>query len=340
MKNLLILGSGISGLSCGVRLLEAGFTNVRIVAKAFPPNTTSDVAGGLWFPYKAEPKERITAWSRTTFAEMLRLQSVPEAGITMTRFFQLCDYAPEGEAWWSSSVDVYRKLTMDKIAEEFPTAKANGIRGGFYAEVPIAEPQKHLPFLMERFGSLGGIAEQGEVHDLSDIGDIAGADAETIVVNCTGLDAKALVGDEHVFPIRGQIVRVKNNGIARSITLETQNHDTSEHATYTIARSEDVILGGIAMMNDWTTSIDSSLADGILARCAVFEPRLADAEILQHKVGLRPGRTTVRLEAEHIPSRDGSVRTIIHNYGHGGSGYTVNWGCADDVVALIRRVQG
>jgi D-amino-acid oxidase len=326
-----ILGSGISGLSCGIQLLKAGFANVRILAKAFPPHTTSDVAGGLWFPYKAEPKELITAWSRTTFQEMLRLRTTPEAGIMMTRFFQLCDYAPEGEAWWSPSVDVYRKLTMDEIVEEFPEAAQNGIRGGFYAEVPIAEPHKHLPFLLERFRTLGGIAEQGEIMNLSEI-----ATSENLVVNCAGLDAKHIVNDADVFPIRGQIMIVRNPGITRSITLETQANLTSEYATYTIARSEDVVLGGVAKMNDWTTSIDTGIAEGIIARCSTFEPLLAKADVVQHKVGLRPGRTTVRLEAERL--EHGAC--VVHNYGHGGSGYTVNWGCADDVVKCVREFEG
>ena len=54
---------------------------------------------------------------------------------------------------------------------------------------------------------------------------------------------------------------------------------------------------------------------------------LAGARVLRHKVGLRPGRPTVRVE------REGDV---IHCYGHGGCGVTVSWGCADDVVDLAR----
>jgi D-amino-acid oxidase len=42
-------------------------------------------------------------------------------------------------------------------------------------------------------------------------------------------------------------------------------------------------------------------------------------------VGLRPGRTAVRLER---------MGNIIHNYGHGGGGYTVAWGCASEVGRL------
>ena len=64
-------------------------------------------------------------------------------------------------------------------------------------------------------------------------------------------------------------------------------------------------------------------------KCASIIPELKDAEIIEDLVGLRPGRTEVRLEKEE---RDGV--DLIHNYGHGGSGVTLSWGCADEVVEL------
>ena len=321
-----ILGCGISGLSCGVKLQEAGFTDVRIISRTLPPNTTSDVAGGLWFPYKAEPIHRILGWSRSTFQEMMRLRRHAEAGITMTRFFQLHPKPESGEAWWSSAVEVYRPLSEREIMAEFPNIAEGQYPSGFYAEVPIAEPHKHLPFLMNRFQEQGGVIEIGDVKSLSEI-----SNKNRIIVNCTGLEAQKLVGDAELFPIRGQIVVVKNPGINRSITIEADDHH-SEHATYTIARSEDVILGGVAMTGSWETSIDEATVDGIIARCSTIEPSLKPPQILQHKAGLRPGRTEIRLDSEQLSD----TCTVIHNYGHGGSGYTVNWGCAEEVVSLAR----
>jgi D-amino-acid oxidase len=66
------------------------------------------------------------------------------------------------------------------------------------------------------------------------------------------------------------------------------------------------------------------------------EPELRDARVLRHTVGLRPGRPTVRLEVE--PRPDGA--RVIHSYGHGGSGATVCWGCADNVLSLAQPVAG
>ena len=47
-------------------------------------------------------------------------------------------------------------------------------------------------------------------------------------------------------------------------------------------------------------------------------------------MGLRPSRTEVRLEEEFI----GDTR-VIHNYGHGGAGVTLSWGCADEVASIV-----
>jgi D-amino-acid oxidase len=73
------------------------------------------------------------------------------------------------------------------------------------------------------------------------------------------------------------------------------------------------------------------VAAAIHRRCAGLEPSLTDAQIIEHRIGLRPTRSTVRVEHE----RSESGRLIIHNYGHGGAGVTLSWGCADEVASLI-----
>ena len=128
-------------------------------------------------------------------------------------------------------------------------------------------------------------------------------------------------------PIRGQIVLVSNPGLERFV-LDEEN---PEGVTYVIPRSEDCILGGTAEEGEWDTEPDPETAAGIWRRCTALEPRLAGAEILEHKVGLRPGRPEIRLEREeaaHGPPR-------VHNYGHGGSRITLSWGCAEEALRLV-----
>src|SRR4051812_49481933 len=81
-----VLGAGVSGLTCGVRLLEEG-ARVTVVAREPPERTTSAVAGAVWFPYRVRPNERTGPWGRAGYERFERLAAtdaaaVPVAGVT------------------------------------------------------------------------------------------------------------------------------------------------------------------------------------------------------------------------------------------------------------------
>ncbi len=177
---------------------------------------------------------------------------------------------------------------------------------------PVIEMPVYLRWLSARVEELGGSITRMNLSALPT--------GDALVVNASGIGARLLGGDRTVAPVRGQVVLVEQVGIDRWwIDAETP--------AYVVPRSRDVVLGGTAEVGEWSRTPDAATAEAILASAAEIEPRLAGARILRHKVGLRPGRPTVRLE------RDGGV---IHCYGHGGCGVTVSWGCADDVVDLAR----
>jgi D-amino-acid oxidase len=101
--------------------------------------------------------------------------------------------------------------------------------------------------------------------------------------------------------------------------------------TYLAPREETVVLGGTAQRGAGYLSPDPRTAEEIVARCAALVPEAAGARIIEHRVGLRPARTTVRLERDVLA--DG--RPVVHCYGHGGAGVTMSYGCARDVVGLV-----
>jgi D-amino-acid oxidase len=107
---------------------------------------------------------------------------------------------------------------------------------------------------------------------------------------------------------------------------------------FIVPRGEDrLLVGGIVEPGQWDTDLELGsyrpLQD-MLARCADFMPALAGLRLDRAdplRVGLRPYRAgNVRLEAE-------PGTRIMHNYGHGGAGVTLSWGCADDAADLAER---
>jgi D-amino-acid oxidase len=181
----------------------------------------------------------------------------------------------------------------------------------------------YFGYLLDRFLESGGRIEHRAISSLEEAGE------GHVVVNCAGLGARELVGDPSMEPIRGQIVRVRNPGLERFVLDE----DNPEGVTYVIPRSEDCILGGTAEEGEWETEPDPQTAAAILRRCEALEPRLAGADVLEHKAGLRPGRPEIRLEIDYVAQSPPRV----HNYGHGGSGVTLSWGCAEETLRLVHQ---
>ena len=309
---VIVIGCGVSGLSTGVRLLDAGH-EVQIWARDLPPNTTSNIAAAIWHPYKAYPLERVIEWGRKSFEVFSELAEDPSTGIIMRETIEIYSTdVPDPE--WKSCVRVFRRGLPEEVLEGYSTC--------YIFETPVVEMSIYLPYLIERFKANGGIIVQREVASLDD----AFAEAD-IVVNCTGLGARTLVGDETMYPIRGQIVRVEPAPVSR-VMLDEEEHTG---VTYIIPRSRDCYLGGTAEIGNWSLEPDMQTAQEIIERCARIAPEVLNARVVEHLVGLRPGRPTVRLEAEPQPNG----KLVIHNYGHGGAGITLSWGCAEEVASLV-----
>jgi D-amino-acid oxidase len=305
-----VVGCGVIGLTVAISLREAG-VDASIVTAELPPATTSSVAAAIWYPYKAYPEDRVLSWGRKTYEVFAELSKLPESGVLMREGVEIW-HQQVTDPWWAEAVPHVRRCTE----EELPP----GYLDGHTFVAPIVEMPIYLTYLMNRFAASGGTVQQRTLSSLDEVAGVA-----SVIVNCVGLAARDLVGDASVQPIRGQIVRVRNPGLTRFILDE----DNPEGVTYIVPRYDDCILGGTAEDDQWNLEPDPQTARGILDRCTQLEPQLAEAEILEHKVGLRPGRPVIRLEREERPNDI----TLIHNYGHGGSGITLSWGCAEEVLA-------
>ncbi len=119
---------------------------------------------------------------------------------------------------------------------------------------------------------------------------------------------------------------MRPNGAARSL-VDDEGHNQLAHI---FPRSRDIVLGGTAQPNAWDLSPQDADRAEILGKAALLDPLFNEVEILSEAVGLRPARPTVRLELEKTGDQ-----TVVHNYGHGGAGFTLSWGCAEEVVDLV-----
>ena len=194
-------------------------------------------------------------------------------------------------------------------------------RSGISAPLPQMVVDVYFPFMLERFRAAGGVYE---IRKIASPGSLAGE--FDVLVNATGVHARQFVQDESVTPARGQVVIVRNKGVREHTTTFDAKH-------YIYPRGEYCLLGGSFDVGEWDTAPDADLTRAILDWAAMMEPSLAGAEVVDVRVGLRPLRPAVRLEREALA--DGTP--LVHNYGHGGAGYTLSWGCAFDVLQMLKN---
>ncbi|MEZ4449468.1 MAG: FAD-dependent oxidoreductase [Nannocystaceae bacterium] len=309
---ILVIGCGVAGLSTALLLQGAGH-RVTIWTAATPPRTTSNIAAAFWYPYRVDPAARVHVWANASYRAFHDL-AAGDVGVLPRDSLEVLSASARGEATWAVGLPGYRAARADELPA--------GAEAGIVFSSFVIETSRYLEWLQRRFLAGGGTITLRRLAELDEA-----SDAAACVVHCAGLGAGELARDPAVYPVRGQIVRVRRPAGVSRVTVDERE---PAKITYVVPRSTDVVLGGTTEVGVSSTEPDPATTAAILARCAALDPHVADPEILEVLVGLRPCRPEVRLEREVL----GGGRVRVHNYGHGGAGITLSWGCAAEAAAL------
>lgn len=309
MKTVTVIGAGIVGLTSALKLQEKGFA-VTLLSREDVCQTLSSKVGAIWFPFEVHPKEKANTWASLAYTEYQN-DCVPGNGVSFIPF--MTSYGPESNTDWTTRLP---KGTVRKAeSHELPS----GISAAFVATVPLAEPLLYLPYLLNLFTSRGGTFIQKSIGSFQD------PDLNSdLIVNCTGLGAKALCQDEDLHPMRGQILRCKKLAVPSCADSIKKGA-----LSYVINRSTDSVVGGTDYDQDWNLEVDPNDTQLIVDRLISGGLAEKQPEILEEIVGLRPKRSEVRFEFDAVQ------RNLFHNYGHGGAGFTVAWGCAIELAEIV-----
>ncbi len=255
-------------------------------------------------------ERKVIPWALATYKVLVDLTKDPGSGVSMIELRQYCRAGkipiPEWAAPFVISTEVEKSFTV------FYT--------GLSLNVPHMDTTIYLDYLVNRFQKAGGsINPNVRFEELEDV------DPKfNLVINCAGIGARELAHDIDLEPHRGQVAIVpKIDNLKCAIVCD------DAPLMYAIPRTNDCVFGG-------TNDVSNDLAANPATTTAIVDEcsrvlKIDNPRVLNERVGLRPFRKSgVRLECGK--RRDG--RTVIHNYGHGGSGFTLSWGCAETVFSF------
>jgi D-amino-acid oxidase len=301
-----VVGAGVAGLTTAIELENRGH-DVTVVAAERGDAITSSVAGAVWFPYRAGESPRVLDWAHRTRVRLAELAARDaSAGVDLLTFYECAE--DDVRPWWADGIDVARVR-----------APVEGAPPAWRFVAPRAIPVLFLAWLEAR---LRRPIERARIDDLAAIR--AGADA---IVVCAGLGARALARDPGVVALLGQVVVVEPGTIPLDVSFTDERGPAP--IFYSIPRRDQVLLGGSSVPFDGAAAPppDPAVTARILDQCRALGWR--PGAVVRERTGLRPVRALPRVE------RDPDDPRVIHNYGHGGAGFTLGLACAEDVADLL-----
>lgn len=319
MANVAIIGAGVSGLTTAVVFTEQGW-RTAIFAAETGQATNSAAAAAIWFPYDTGEDTAVTAWALSTYQELVELSRQRSTGVSM---IELRTFSRTGEIQmpaWAAGLGG-RMLQPNELTFPCPPQIPAPFISGFTLTVPVMDTSTYLDYLEQRLREAGGSIMGNFLFDRLD--QVSGE--FDLVINCSGIGARTLVSDCDLEPHRGQVAVVPKFELPCAVVCD------DPPLMYAIPRTSDCVFGGTNELSD-NRETDAAATSRIVSECSRVL-NIGEPIVVAERVGIRPFRKGgVCLRRDQL--RDG--RPVIHNYGHGGSGFTLSWGCARNVFELGR----
>ncbi|KAF8880845.1 nucleotide-binding domain-containing protein [Infundibulicybe gibba] len=373
-SRVLVVGGGVTGLTTAWALLDAGYAVTVVSEKwaSLEDRITSQIAGALWeWPPAVCGKhtnlislDNSKRWCMTTYRGLEKLiHTLPaqEHGVRMRManfFFEQSIHKMSGQLEKMNEIAAVHDIQGFKhdptLVKTHAVNQDAGVVDSYRHLAPVIDTDQYMGWLRSTVIAKGGKLITARINgDLLQQEDrlLAKYGAQAIV-NATGLGAYETAADHSVVPLRGALVRVINDGKRFPIVKEALcvSHDDThgaeaEDIVFIVPRNDrTLILGGLVQPHVHTLdlTIDSPEIIRMRDRCNKFVPGLENAELdpVPFVQGLRPFRdTNVRVDREQRLKSDGTHSRIIHSYGQGGSGFTLSFGCAADVLELLSELE-
>ncbi|KAI9877118.1 MAG: hypothetical protein M1830_004742 [Pleopsidium flavum] len=354
LEGVVFGGKSVIGLQTALFLQEAGY-KTTIVAKHLPGDLDVDYAspwaGAHWRTHAAAHEKELCQWDAETYEywkEVVAKEKTGNKPVDKLAGLKVglglppksereepTDEIAQGATslWWR---DVVLDLAVIPRSELPEGVHYGVVFTSFCVNVP-----KYLQYLLNTFTAAGGKVIRQDLPTDKGFGaaltaaEVAAGDRVHAFINATGLGARKLLGDEKMFPTRGQTVLVRGEASGAMTRVG------KGYVAYCIPRpgSGTTIVGGTKQAGDWNGTVDKETTRTILSRAKVLSPELVnergELEVVSEQVGFRPSREGgPRVELEVV---DG--KTIIHSYGHSGAGYQNSVGSAGKVLRLFEEHQ-
>ena len=261
-----VLGSGAVGLATARLLQEAGFS-VTIYTKALPPQTTSNIAGGQWFPFSVSDSTKRTAFfnqqllAAAEYAyQRYQIMLGPRFGIRWMRNYFLSNEAFQETGYLGLEGPLRRLLPEihDLKRNEHPFPDFKFVR---QLDTLLIEPPVYLAAMLDEFLIASGKIKVGEIADRNALAALP----EKLIFNCTGLGAKSLFQDEELIPVKGQLTFL--------LPQPEVQYAVCPADVYMFPRTDGILLGGTHEKGVWSLDVNEVKREEILARHKAFFDR-------------------------------------------------------------------